>query len=75
MLLFAALFWKRSTKWGALVVVLWTAGAVSYVARTPGALTPFGLTPVVPMTIGSAVLMVVVSLVTRPPSQATLARY
>ncbi len=65
-LLFAALFWKRSTKWGALAVALWTASAVIYTARMPGALTWFGLTPVVHMTLISATLMIVVSLVTRP---------
>jgi SSS family solute:Na+ symporter len=27
-LVFAALFWKRSTKWGALAVTLWAAGSV-----------------------------------------------
>jgi solute:Na+ symporter, SSS family len=74
-LLFAALFWKRSTKWGALAVTLWTASAVIYTARTPGALTWFGLTPVVHMTVISAALMVIVSLSTRPPSAETLARY
>jgi SSS family solute:Na+ symporter len=74
-LLFAALFWKRSTKWGALAVALWTAGAVIYTARTPGALAWFGLLPVVPMTLVSALLMVIVSLATRPPSAETVARY
>ena len=74
-LLFAALFWKRSTKWGALAVTLWTASAVIYTARTPGALTWFGLMPVVPMTIVSCALMVVVSLATRPPGEETLRRY
>jgi SSS family solute:Na+ symporter len=74
-LLFAALFWKRSTKWGALAVALWTAGAVIYTARVPGALAWFGLMPVVPMTLVAALLMIVVSSVTRPPSAATLQRY
>ena len=31
-LLVAALFWKGSTKWGALAVTLWTAAAVAGVA-------------------------------------------
>ena len=31
-LLVAALFWKGSSKWGALAVVLWTAGAMASVA-------------------------------------------
>jgi SSS family solute:Na+ symporter len=74
-LLFAALFWKRSTKWGALAVAVWTAGAVIYTAGTPGGLAWFGLMPVVPMTLVSAALMIVVSLLTRPPSGATIERY
>ena len=74
-LLFAALFWRRSTKWGALAVALWTAFAVIYTARSPGALAWGGLMPVVPMTFISCALMAVVSLVTPPPSAATIARY
>ena len=75
LLFFAALFWKRSTKWGALAVTLWTASAVIYTATVPGALAWFGLMPVVPMTLISLVLMLVVSAVTRPPSAETLVRY
>jgi solute:Na+ symporter, SSS family len=74
-LFFASLFWKRSTKWGALAVALWVAGAVIYTATTPGALAWFGLMPVVPMTLIAAVLMIVVSLLTRSPGRETLARY
>jgi SSS family solute:Na+ symporter len=74
-LLFAALFWKRSTKWGALAVTAWTAFAVIYTARVPGALAWFGLMPVVPMTLISAALMIVVSLATPKPSAETLERY
>ena len=74
-LFFAALFWKRSTKWGALAVALWTGLAVFYTATTPGALAWFGLMPVVPMTVIAAVLMIVVSLATPPPSAETLRRY
>jgi SSS family solute:Na+ symporter len=74
-LLIAALFWKRSTKWGAFAVTAWVAGAVIYTARVPGALAWFGLLPVVPMTIISCALMVIVSLVTPQPSSRTLARY
>ncbi len=74
-LLVAALFWRRSTKWGALAVTLWTAGAVLYTARVPGALAWYGLLPVVPMTLISVLLMIVVSLATRPPSGETIARY
>jgi SSS family solute:Na+ symporter len=74
-LLVAAVFWKRSTKWGALAVTAWVIAAVTYTARVPGALTWFGLMPVVPMTIMSCLLMIVVSLATPRPSATTLARY
>lgn len=101
-LLIGALFWKGSTKWGALAVTLWTAAAVVAVAvfqemvpapapgpptvmwapggvellsRTPGGTAVFGFMPVVPMVIGSALLMFVVSLLTRKPSDSTLAKY
>ena len=104
-LLIAALFWKGSTKWGALAVTLWVALAVSAVAifqavvpapapgpganivvasvggmellsRTLGGTAVFGgFLPVVPMVLVSALLMFVVSLVTRKPAPSTLARY
>ena len=74
-LLMAALFWKRSTKWGALAVTVWVAVAVIYTTRVPGALAWHGLMPVVPMTLISGALMVVVSLLTKPPSAATIERY
>jgi SSS family solute:Na+ symporter len=101
-LLVAALFWRRSTKWGALAATLWVAAAVAGVAifqaavpapapgqtawswsvagievlsRTPGGTAVFGFMPVVPMVIVSALLIIAVSLATRKPSEATLARY
>ncbi len=74
-LVFAALFWPRSTKWGALAVTVWTASAVVYTARVAGGLAWFGLMPVVPMTVISCMLMVGVSLLTPPPSDATIQRY
>jgi Na+/proline symporter len=101
-LLIGALFWRGSTKWGALAVTLWTAAAVVSVAvfqelvpapapgpanviwsvggtevlaRTPGGTAVFGFMPVVPMVLISASLMYVVSLATRKPSPATIARY
>ena len=101
-LLVAALFWRGSTKWGALSVTLWTAFAVVAVAifqhvvpapapgpptiawsisgidvlsRTPGGTAVFGFMPVVPMVIVSALLMIVVSLVTSKPGPSTVARY
>jgi SSS family solute:Na+ symporter len=96
-LIVAALFWKRSTKWGALAVTLWTAasviavavfqaivpnpkvvwsiGVVEVLTRTPGGTAVFGLLPVVPMVIVSALLMIVVSLMTKMPSETTVSRY
>jgi SSS family solute:Na+ symporter len=101
-LLVAALFWKGSTKWGALAVTLWTAltviavavlqsvvpapapgpatvlwapGGVEALSRTPGGTAVFGFMPVVPMVIVSALLMIVVSLLTQKPRESTLAKY
>jgi SSS family solute:Na+ symporter len=104
-LLIAALFWRGSTKWGALAVAVWTISAVVAVAvfqsvvpapapppsggnlviwapggtevlaRTPGGTSVFGFLPVVPMVLGSALLMIFVSLATRKPKAETIARY
>jgi Na+/proline symporter len=101
-LLIGALFWRGSTKWGALAVTLWTAAAVITVAvfqavvpapapgpstviwspggtevlsRTPGGTAVFGFMPVVPMVLVSALLMFVVSLVTKKPAETTIAKY
>jgi Na+/proline symporter len=101
-LLIAALFWKGSTRWGALATTLWAACAVGAVAifqyvvpapppgpprvvfslggldilsRTSGGTAVLGFMPVVPMTIISALLMLVVSRLTAKPGAATLARY
>jgi SSS family solute:Na+ symporter len=103
-LLVAALFWRRSTKWGALASTVWTAGAVLAVAwiqqtippPAPGVQIPVwsifgvdvvtravqgvlvgGLLPVVPMTVISGLLMIVVSNATPRsiPGAATLMRY
>ena len=101
-LLVGALFWRGSTKWGALAVVLWTAGTMAAVAvlqavvptpspgtivpvwtvggldlvtRTPGGTAVLGYMPVLPMLIGSSLLMVVVSRLTPAPGATTLRRY
>ncbi|HZG52935.1 MAG TPA: sodium:solute symporter family protein [Pyrinomonadaceae bacterium] len=101
-LIIAALFWRGSTKWGALAATVWTAGAVVAVAvfqatvpapapgvttvcatiggveaitRTPGGTAVFGFMPVVPMVLGSALLMLLVSLATRKPQAATIEKY
>jgi len=101
-LLIAALFWRGSTKWGALAstvfvasavaavaifqhavpapapgpaIVAWAPGGLEVITRTPGGTAVFGFMPVVPMVIISALLMIVVSLVTAKPKAATIARY
>ena len=103
-LLVAALFWKGSTKWGALATTLWTAagvlavaviqavvpapppgaavslvsiGPIGVVSRVASGTMVLGFLPVVPLTIGSAVLMAIVSRLTAAarPTDATLARY
>jgi solute:Na+ symporter, SSS family len=101
-LVIGALFWRRSTKWGALActvwtlaavaavavyqqivpapapgppVVSWSAGGVDLLARTPGGTAVFGFAPVVPMTLISAFLMIVISSATAPPGNHTIARY
>lgn len=101
-LLVGALFWRRSTKWGALAVALWTAfivlgvavfqssvpapppgrevvawtlGGVAILSRVASGTLIFGLLPVVAATIGSSLLMWIVSLATPRPSPATIARY
>jgi SSS family solute:Na+ symporter len=74
-LLVAALFWRRSTKWGALASTLWVLGCVVAISRVPPGTMVGGFHPVVPMTIGSAMLMVLVSLATKVPTAATVKRY
>lgn len=100
----AALFWKRSTKWGALAAVVWVTASMvgtywlfehsldlapkpgqppvpifpalgNLFLRTPGNVTIYGYLPVMFMVLGSALMMVVFSLLTRPPSAATLNKY
>ena len=101
-LMIAALFWRGSTKWGALAstvwvalavaavavfqqttpapppgppAVFWSVGGTEVLARTPSGTSVFGFMPVVPMVLVSALLMVVVSKLTRKPSDATVAKY
>jgi solute:Na+ symporter, SSS family len=100
----AALFWKRSTKYGALVSTLWVAACLALtwylqkysdgIAPKPGQppvlifpvlgqlfertianVTVYGFLPVVPMVLGSSVCMILGSLFSTPPSQATIERY
>jgi len=50
-------------------------GGVEVITRTPGGTAVFGFMPVVPMVIGSALLMIFVSLATRKPHETTIRRY
>ena len=43
--------------------------------RTIANVTVHGFLPVVPMVFGSAMLMIIISLLTRPPSKATIEKY
>jgi SSS family solute:Na+ symporter len=52
-LLFAALFWKRSTKWGALAVTVWVVVAVAGVALFQSAVPPPNGPPAVIWQVGS----------------------
>ena len=60
---------------GAAPIPVWLVGGVELITRTPGGTGVLGFMPVVPMTIGSGLLMLGVSAVTRKPSDATVARY
>jgi hypothetical protein len=55
--------------------VVWTAGGVDILARTAGGTAVFGLMPVVPMAVVSALFMIVVSLLTPKPGAPAVARY
>jgi SSS family solute:Na+ symporter len=95
----AALFWKRSTKWGALAATLFVAAALIWTAVTQASHKPGdilwqigqnkvffvnprgdvsfwnGFMTVVPMVFGSAICMILFSLISPPPSKATIDRY
>jgi Na+/proline symporter len=99
-MMIAALFWKRSTKWGLLACTLWVAFCVAFMIYGEGLhtyhadqviwglgqhpilymssqakLSFLGFSMVVPMTAGAALLVYVGSMITRPPTQATIDRY
>ena len=100
----AALFWQRSTQWGALAATVWVGFAMAgtwwlheatfalapkpgqalvpifpalgdLLLRSPSNVLVFGYLPVLPMVLGSALFMVVGSLLTQPPGRATLEKY
>ncbi len=79
-IIFAAVYWKRLTKAGAYAGVLVAISSWLYLFKEAKyALNPdytfLGMMPVATMVVSSAVAMILVSLVTRPPSKETLARF
>jgi SSS family solute:Na+ symporter len=75
----AALFWRRATAVGALAATLTVALGWTWLVlgggTLPAALTAAGAMPVATLTVASAAAMVVGSLLSRPPSAATLAAF
>jgi len=85
-IVFSALYWKRVTKWGVMASVIATAGTWwyyfslskfganrSFVVYVPG--TDIDMMPVVPIFLASTAALVVVSLITPPPSEKTLSKF
>jgi Na+/proline symporter len=100
----AAIFWRRSNKWGAWAATIWVAVAMigswwlheisRAIAPLPGkppvpifpslgplllrsasGVTCYDFLPVLPIFVGATLLIVVVSLLTPPPSARTIERY
>jgi len=79
-LVFAAIYWKRATRAGALAAVFTTSAVWLglFAAADYGADRTFlvgGMLPVAVMIATCASTLVIVSLLTKPPSDATLARF
>ncbi|MBI5865392.1 MAG: sodium:solute symporter family protein [Planctomycetes bacterium] len=83
-LVFAALYWKRITKWGAYASILAGIGSgigfYIYNGREHGFASRvepeiWGVVPAAPMVIFAAIALVVVSLLTSPPSRATVDKF
>lgn len=79
-IIFAAVYWKRLTKAGTYAGVLVAIGSWFYLFKEAKyALNPnytfLGMMPVATMVVASATAMILVSLITRPPSKETLVRF
>jgi SSS family solute:Na+ symporter len=78
---FAALFWRRSTKYGAGASILTVTGLWAwFYVDSLGSAGPYsvggsGLMPVAVILPAAAVVLVVVSLLTRPPGEARVERF
>ncbi|MCB9666003.1 MAG: sodium:solute symporter family protein [Alphaproteobacteria bacterium] len=79
--MFAAVYWRRATRAGALAAVLvggaaWLAMFVAdATAEVPGELLPLGLAPATYVVLATTLALGVVSLVTAPPDEAHLRRF
>jgi len=79
-LVFAAVYWKRATKAGAYACVLAAAGTWLWLFAQAGyganrAYLFHGMMPVATIVAASTVALVLVSLVTRPPSTSTISKF
>ena len=79
-LILASLYWKKLTKAGAYAAILAAGGSWLYLfAESNWAANPhytfLGVMPVATMVAATTVAMIVVSLVTKPPSEETLQKF
>jgi SSS family solute:Na+ symporter len=79
-LILAALYWRRLTKAGAYAGIMAAFGSWSVLFYLSGFgknphFDVFGTMPVATMVLCSTLAIVLVSLITRPPSEATLAKF
>ncbi len=79
-LILASLYWKRMTKFGAYACILASIGSWIWLFRESNFgkipdFTYFGMQPVATMIAASTAALVIVSLITSPPSEATLAKF
>jgi SSS family solute:Na+ symporter len=87
-MVFAAVYWRRSTKWGAIASVVTVAALTFLLFKQAdyGANREFlvwadhfgawgGMMPVVPIFAASAVVHIVVSLISAPPDDATIGKF
>ena len=85
---FAVVIWTAATMAGVallqavipapppgVTIPVWTVGSAEVITRTPGGTDVLGFMPVLPMLLGSSLLMLVVSWLTPRPAARTLARY
>ncbi|MFL6202783.1 MAG: sodium:solute symporter [Thermoanaerobaculia bacterium] len=76
----AAVFWKRSTKWGAFastisVVVLWVYFVIHGWKSADYTIADSGVMPVAVILLASTAAMIAGSLLTRPPAPETLEKF